>query len=251
MKKWLLDYFPPFIPLLTIGVLLELLVSLDILPQYLVPKPSDVLSNFREESALLGNAFLETSCAAASGFCLSLSLGIFLGVLLFSSKRLERILFPYITLFQTVPVIALAPLLVIWFGYGIQTSIISALIVSIFPVISATLKGLLSTDPALVDLFRIYGASKWTILTKLRAPYSIPTLLVGAEISSGLAVIGAIVGEFISGGGLGGLIDTSRTQQRVDLIGSSLLLAAALGIGLLYCVKNVSRRLLSSWHPSA
>ena len=105
----------------------------------------------------------------------------------------------------------------------------SAFIVSIFPVIANTLDGILSTDPALRDLFRLYGASRSATLWKLRFPAALPQILTGLRIAGGLAVIGAIVGEFIGGQGLGSVVDVARTQQRTDKVFAAVLLASALG----------------------
>src|SRR5262249_56156555 len=151
----------------------------------------------------LSAALARTSAAVLAGFALSASAGIAFAVFLSSSRAIQRAFYPYAVFFQTVPIIAIAPLLVIWFGYGMRTVVASAFIVSIFPVIANTLTGLLSTDPALRDLFRLYGASTPVTLFKLRFPAALPQILTGLRVASGLAVIGAIVGEFIGGAGLG------------------------------------------------
>jgi len=126
----------------------------------------------------------------------------------------------------------------------------SAFIVSVFPVIANTLTGLLSTDPALRDLFRLYGASHAAALWKLRLPFALPSIMTGLRVAGGLAVIGAIVGEFITGSGLGGVIDIARTQQRIDKIFAGLLWAAVLGIALFAVVNAISRIALWHWHAS-
>jgi NitT/TauT family transport system permease protein len=149
-----------------------------------------------------------------------------------------------------VPIIAIAPLLVIWFGYGMRTVVASAFIVSIFPVIANTLSGILSTDPALRDLFRLYGASGRDTLFKLRFPAALPQIFTGLRIASGLAVIGAIVGEFIGGQGLGSVVDVARTQQRVDKVFAAVLLASVLGLGLFGLINLVSALTLQRWHAS-
>lgn len=132
--------------------------------------------------------------------------------------------------FQTVPIIAIAPLLVIWLGYGMPTVIAAAFIVSVFPIIANTVSGLLSTDRSLVQLFQMFGASRIQTLVQLRIPSAFPQILTGIKISSGLAVIGAIVGEFISGNGLGGVVDAAKNQQRIDRVFAAVLLASLLGI---------------------
>jgi len=139
-------------------------------------------------------------------------------------------LYPYAIFFQTVPIIAIAPLLVIWLGYGLPTVVASSFIVSVFPVIASSVTGLMSTEPILLDLFRLMDASRLQTLFKLRLPAALPQIFSGFRIAAGLAVIGAIVGEFIAGSGLGGLVDASRNQQRVDRVFAAVLLAAILGI---------------------
>ena len=171
-------------------------------------------------------------------------------MLLSSSRAIQRSFYPYAVFFQTVPIIAIAPLLVIWFGYGMKTVIASAFIVSIFPVIANTLTGLLSTDPALRDLFRLYGASTGVTLVKLRFPAALPQILTGLRVASGLAVIGAIVGEFIGGQGLGSVVDIARTQQRVDKVFAAVLLASVLGLALFGLINLISALTLRRWHAS-
>src|SRR5262249_40925223 len=158
--------------------------------------------------------------------------------------------YPYAVFFQTVPVIAIAPLLVIWFGYGLPTVVASSFICGIFPVIASTLVGLQSTDPALLDLFRLYRATRTEALRKLKLPFALPAILTGARISAGLSVIGAIVGEFIGGGGLGGIVDEARTQQRVDRVFAAVLLASLLGLVFFGAIHGLSHFLLRKWHAS-
>jgi NitT/TauT family transport system permease protein len=126
----------------------------------------------------------------------------------------------------------------------------SAFIVSIFPVIANTLNGILSTDPALRDLFRLYDASPAATLWKLRFPAALPQILTGLRIAGGLAVIGAIVGEFIGGQGLGSVIDIARTQQRTDKVFAAVLLASVLGLALFGVINIASRLVLRRWHVS-
>lgn len=238
------------IPLVVIVTVLEILVRQKVIPSFLFPAPTEILSIFLHEPSTLFQAALSTLTAATTGFLLSVIVGIGIGIFLSSRKILQKMFYPYISFFQTVPIIAIAPLLVIWFGYGFNTVAISSFIVSVFPMIASTLKGFLSTDLPLVDLFRIHKASEWDTITKLRLPHALPQIFIGAEISAGLAVIGAIVGEFIAGGGLGGLIDTSRTQQRIEMIGASVISASFIGLAFLKIVSKISKIILHSWHPS-
>jgi NitT/TauT family transport system permease protein len=209
-----------------------------------------VVRTLAADRAELTAAFLKTSTGALTGFLLSTLTGIAVAVLLSSSRAIQRSFYPYAVFFQTVPIIAIAPLLVIWFGYGMKTVVASAFVVSIFPVIANTLTGLLSTDPALRDLFRLYGASPAVTLFRLRFPAALPQILTGLRVASGLAVIGAIVGEFIGGEGLGSVVDIARTQQRVDKVFAAVLLASVLGLALFGLINLVSSILLRHWHAS-
>src|SRR5690349_856990 len=230
--------------------MLEGMVRGGFVPAYLVPAPSSVFRALVDNRNELATAMAKTSAAAFLGFALSTLAGIGIAVLLSSSRAIQRSFYPYAVFFQTVPIIAIAPLLVIWFGYGMQTVTASAFIVSIFPIIANTLTGLLSTDPALRDLFQLYGASPGVTLVKLRFPAALPQILTGLRVASGLAVIGAVVGEFIGGQGLGSVVDIARTQQRVDKVFAAVLLASVLGLALFGVINLISALTLRRWHAS-
>jgi NitT/TauT family transport system permease protein len=241
---------PALIPFLVLTASLEIAVRLGWVRSYLIPAPSAVFRAMIESRDELAAAIATTSASALLGFLLSTVTGIAIAVFLSSSRAIQRAFYPYAVFFQTVPIIAIAPLLVIWFGYGMRTVVASAFVVSIFPVIANTLTGILSTEPALRDLFRLYGASTWTTLVKLRFPAALPQILTGLRVASGLAVIGAIVGEFIGGQGLGSVVDVARTQQRVDKVFAAVLLASVLGLALFGMINLVSYWTLRRWHAS-
>jgi NitT/TauT family transport system permease protein len=241
---------PPLIPAVVVIGLMEIAVRQGWVASYLVPTPTAIVTAMIESHAELLDAFLKTSAGALLGFALSTFGGVAIAVLLSSSRTIQRSFYPYAVFFQTVPIIAIAPLLVIWFGYGMRTVVASAFVVSIFPVIANTLTGLLSTDPALRDLFRLYGASGRVTLFKLSFPAALPQILTGLRVASGLAVIGAIVGEFIGGQGLGSVVDVARTQQRVDKVFAAVLLASVLGLALFGLINLISAFTLRRWHAS-
>jgi NitT/TauT family transport system permease protein len=241
---------PAAIPFIVVTLTLEWLVRAGWIKAFLVPPPSAVVLTMFRDWPELAAAFAKTSIGALSGFALSAIGGIAIAVFLSSSRAIQRAFYPYAVFFQTVPIIAIAPLLVIWFGYGMRTVVASAFIVSIFPVIANTLNGILSVDPALADLFRLYGASRFDTLRKLRFPAALPQILTGLRIAGGLAVIGAIVGEFIGGQGLGSVVDVARTQQRTDKVFAAVLLASVLGLGLFGFINIVSSLVLRRWHAS-
>jgi NitT/TauT family transport system permease protein len=220
----------PVLPLIVIAAALELGARQGWFPAYLFPAPSQVFLAVMEDRANFADAFLQTSRASVLGLMLSIAAGFLFAVLLSVSSLVRLMFYPYAIFFQTVPIIAIAPLLVIWLGYGLPTVVASAFIVSVFPVIANSVTGLLGTDPLWVDLFEMMGARRLQVLFRLRIPAALPQIFTGIEIASGLSVIGAIVGEFISGGGLGGMVDAARNQQRVDRVFAAVILASVLGV---------------------
>ncbi|QDE96784.1 ABC transporter permease [Myxococcus xanthus] len=247
---------PPLVALVVLLTLWEGTVRLLEVPRWLVPPPSAIgAAGAQEASSLLGAA-VTTGRSALVGFGLSAVLGVLVAVLLASSRMVERALYPYTLFLQTVPIVAIAPLLVLWFGPGPRAVAVSSFIVSLFPVIANTLTGLRSVEPSLRDMFRLYGARRLATLWKLELPAAMPHLFTGLRIASGLAVIGAIVGEFVAGfsegsAGLGILVLAAYRQLRTDLLFAAVLAASGLGLVLFGVVSLTGARLLRRWHPSA
>src|SRR5437660_3990669 len=248
MRAALRAALPALIPFVAVTLILELVVRDGLLKSSLLPAPSAVLTAMIESRQELTTAMWKTSSSALLGFALSTLAGISIAVLLSSSPTIRRAFYPYAVFFQTVPIISIAPLLVIWFGFGRPTVIASAAIVSVFPIIASTLLGLKSTEPALIDLFKLYSATRRQTLWMLKIPFALPQIFSGLRIASGLAVVGAIVGEFIGGGGLGSVVDSARTQQRIDRVFAAVLISSLLGVVLVGAVNLVSSLSLGSWH---
>jgi NitT/TauT family transport system permease protein len=243
-SKWLL----PLIPLFAGSVFIEFLVRSGFVPSYILPAPSDVLRSLVDDWTEYSNGFYSTALSAIIGLALSSIIGTVVAILLSLSKLLRRAFLPYAIFFQTVPVIALAPVLIIWFGFGRPTVIASAFIVSLFPVIANSILGFESTEPRLYDLFKLHRATRFATLWKLQLPSALPAIFGGLRIASGLAVIGAIVGEFIAGGGLGEVVDAARTQQRLDKVFAAVVLCSLLGLILVVLIDLASRLTLRSWY---
>jgi NitT/TauT family transport system permease protein len=246
---------PPLIALVVILALWEGGARALGVPAYLLPPPSSVLRAAAAKRSSLALAALTTAEAALAGFGLSSVIGGLAAIVLGSSRMLEKALYPYTVFLQTVPIVAVAPLLVLWFGPGFRAVAVSAFIVSVFPVIANTLAGLRSVEPPLRDLFRLYGASRRDTLWKLELPAALPSVVTGLKVASGLAVIGAIVGEFVAGfsegaAGLGILVLSSYRQLQTDLLFAAVLLAAILGLALFGAVSLLGSKLLRRWHPS-
>jgi NitT/TauT family transport system permease protein len=249
-KAAISSLLPPIIPLAICLGMTETAVRIGWVPSYLVPAPSEVFHSLIDNRLELAIAAWTTLSSALAGLLLSFFVGTLAAIVLSSSDLARRAFYPYAVFFQTVPIISIAPLLVIWFGFGQPTVIASAAIVSVFPIIASTLLGLKSTEPALLDLFKLYRASGREMLWMLRIPFALPQIFSGLRIASGLAVVGAIVGEFIGGGGLGSVVDSARTQQRIDKVFAAVLISALLGIILVGAVNFFSAISLRSWHTS-
>jgi NitT/TauT family transport system permease protein len=171
------------------------------------------------------------------------------------SKILERSLYPYAILLQTVPVVAVAPLIVLWFGFEIKSIIIISIIIALFPIINNTLLGLKSTPKTLVELFDYHKTNKFTSFFKLRFPSAIPNIIAGMKISAGLSVIGAIVGEFIIGsgseeGGLGIQIIYAQANLETALVMALILTATGLGFAFFMTIQTIGWLLMRKWHES-
>lgn len=219
------------------------------LPDYLLPSPSGVAAAFAKEPGIFLHGCLETGISAGLGFAIAAVLGIALSSVLSWSRRIERSVYPLTLLFQMVPLIAIAPLLVVWFGYGRPAIVASAVVVAIFPIIANTLAGLRDRDPGLDELFTVLGAKPFETWWKLALPSAVPSIITGLRIAAGLATIGTITGEFLAGVGgdgapLGIQITTALKSLQVDRVFVCVLLAAFVGFALFFFVSAASRLLL-------
>jgi len=225
-------------------------------PPYLVPGPVDITRAFLSDAPRLLAAMGRTGLAAAAGFGLAALAGSALGSLLAASRFLQRGVYPLASLLQMVPLVALAPLLVIWFGYGGRATVASACIVALFPVLASTLDGLRSVDPGLKEMFALYRARRAARFWKLGLPSAAPSIFTGLRVAAGLSVIGAVVGEFVSGFGgehapLGIVILAALRESRTDLVFAAVGLSAVVGFLLFGVVSSLAWLALRNWHPSA
>ncbi len=223
---------------------------------FLVPSPWSVATATVDQWPALWQGLLLTGGAAVAGFAISAVLGIALGSALSASRFLMRGFFPIATLLQMVPLVAIAPLLLIWFGPGQRSAIASAVIVSVFPVLAATLDGLRGTDRGLVELFSTLGATRMQTWRKLMLPAALPSVVTGLRIAAGLAVIGTVVGEFVGAfageaSPLGLTILSANREGRVDLVFAAVALAALVGFALFGLVSAAGWLLLRRWHDSS
>jgi NitT/TauT family transport system permease protein len=200
-------------------------------------------------------ASLVTLKEAASGYLLASVVGVALAAVLSQSRLLERSIYPYAVLLQTVPVVAIAPLIVLWFGYNELSVVVISFIMALFPIVNNTLLGLRSTPRVLVELFTLHNGSRVTAFWKLRLPNALPSIFAGLRISAGLSVIGAIVGEFIIGsgnaqGGLGVQIVFAQGRMYTALLFAEVIAATLLGFLFFLGVSSLGHKFLKHWHES-
>lgn len=253
LLRWMLEFAaPPVVLLLAVVAVWHTAVIALGVKRYVVPLPSEVLqAGWRRSDALFSAASM-TGEAAVAGFAVSLAAGFVVACLFAQSRVIERSIYPYAVFLQTVPIVAIAPLIVGWFGYGFQSVVVVAFIISIFPVITNATAGLTAIDRNLLELFELAGASRWQVLAKLRLPSSVPHLVTGARISAGLSVVGAIVGEMFAGAGasrpgLGYLIQQTSGHQRTDELFAAVLISAALGMVIFGSVSTLGRLVIAWW----
>ncbi|WP_342642376.1 ABC transporter permease [Rhodoligotrophos ferricapiens] len=225
-------------------------VALLALPEYLVPSPLAVLQRMREDHATLLFHSGITLAETIGGFLLALVLGVVIGALLVSSRSLERIVLPVLLVIQTFPKIALAPLIIIWFGLGFGPKLLMSFLVAVFPVLISTMVGMRSVEKDLVDLARSMQASPLAIFLRFRLPSALPQIFGAMKVAVAFAIVGAVVGEWVGADkGLGYLLIWANANLDTPMLFSILVCLAVIGLGLYYLVE-IAERLALPWHVS-
>jgi NitT/TauT family transport system permease protein len=246
---------PVLIGIVFLGIW-EFLVRWLEIPKFALPPPSMIFDSLINDYETLSASMLRTLEITIAAFLIALVMGIS-GAILFTQSRLFEIgLFPYAVVLQVTPIISIAPLILIWVGldHVERALLILATIVAFFPILSNTTFGMKSVDHNLLNLFDLYGASRWQRLRYLQFPSAMPYLLGGMKISGGLALIGAVVAEFVAGSGTGtGLawrIIESSNRLNIPRMFAALFLLSGLGIIIFFGLSGVERLLLRKWHES-
>jgi ABC-type nitrate/sulfonate/bicarbonate transport system permease component len=220
-------------------------VRIQDVPRWLLPPPSAVAETLVVERELLFEHGIVTLSEVLIGFGLALIAGILLAAAIDSSPTLDRALYPLLVASQTVPVPALAPLLLIWFGYGLLPKVLVTALIAFFPIVVNMVEGLRSTDPEVIALLRSFGAGRWTRFRLARLPSALPFLFAGARIAVAVAVIGAVFGELVGAqAGLGYLLTRAMAQFQTARVVAAILLLSLMGVGLFGGVALLERLLL-------
>lgn len=246
--------YPLLVGLVLIALWQGLVTALE-LPPYLVPSPLLMLKTLFTDWAALGGSLWVTVKITVLAFGVATVAGVLISFLFVQSKRIETALFPYAVLLQVTPIVAVAPLIIIWVKDPTASMVICAALVALFPIISNTTLGLRSVEPDLQSYFQLNRATRMQTLVRLRIPSALPYFFGGLRISSGLALIGAVVAEFVAGtGGTGaGLayqILQAGFQLNIPRMFAALLLISLTGVALFALMAWLTRAALGSWHAS-
>jgi len=236
------DIVDPAILLLLLAVMWEKAVAIFGIKQYLLPPLSQVLDTLWQNRTMILQQSWITTGEILIGYFWAVVGGILIGLAIFAWPTMRRTVYPLIVLFQGLPKVALAPLFVVWFGYGLTSKVLMAFLFAFFPVVVSTLGGLAGTPEHLVEHFRAIRASPMTAFLRLRIPAALPSIMDGCKTAMPLAVIGAIVGEFVGAeNGLGHLILAANANARTDLLFAALIAISVLA-GMLYLVVELAAK---------
>ena len=236
-------------PVLLLGIW-EAMCRLFDVPAWLLPPPSKILIEGYEILPILPAHLMATLFAVLGGFALSIAVGVPLAIMITYSPVLRRVIYPMILALQSVPKVAIAPILLLWVGYGLKSGIVVAATVAFFPVVISTAAGLESIDRELLELTRSLDSSSLKVFLKVRLPWAMPHIFSGLKVAITLAVIGAIVAEFIGADkGLGYLILTNSGALKTSVVFFVLLILSLLGIALFYAVEAIERA-VCPWYMS-
>ncbi|MEB3357986.1 MAG: ABC transporter permease [Synechococcales bacterium] len=251
------DVLAPLAVGLLVLVIWEMLVRVAGIPPYLLPGPIQVFQALVQDWGDLFPALLITLQIMLAAFGAAIASGLLIAILFAQSKWIERSFFPYAVVLQTTPIVAIAPLIIIWLRNNTFAAlVVCAWIIALFPIISNTTIGLNSADHHLLDLFKLYKASRWQTLIYLRLPSAMPYFLGGLRISGGLALIGAVVAEFVAGtggarSGIAYQILISSYNLQIPRMFAALAMTTLLGVLIFVALTLLSDFALRHWHESA
>ncbi|HZF85284.1 MAG TPA: ABC transporter permease [Burkholderiaceae bacterium] len=251
MSRWITHPAArPFWLLLVLLVLWDLLVRIFKIPPYLIPPPMAVIKQLGTDWSMLLQQSLPTLYATLGGFVASALIGVPIAMWIAYSRTVESFVYPLLVFSQSIPKVAVAPLFVVWFGFGIVPKVIAAFLLGFFPVVVSTVQGFKSVEPDVIDLARSMGAGPMKIFLKFRLPQALPAIFSGLKVSVTLAVVGAVVGEFVgSNSGLGFVLQRATGTFDLPLMFAALVVLSMMGV-ILFLIVELVERWLMPWHAS-
>lgn len=240
----------PFLFLVLLIVCWDVAIRAFHIPPYQVPAPKDVMVTLWSEWPKLLSEAWPTTVATLWGFLLSAAFGISVAMLIAGSRTIESYVYPLLVFSQSIPKIAIAPLFVVWFGFGMLPKVLSAFMLGFFPVVVSAVQGFKSVEPDMLDLARAMEASRLQVFRMVSMPYAMPAIFAGLKVSITLAVVGAVVGEFVgSNSGIGFVLQRSIGTFELPTMFAALVVLALIGV-LLFWILDVIERWSIPWHAS-
>ena len=255
MKKLMAILFPLLFGVMVLAVW-QAVVTIRHIPPYVLPAPTAIAQALAQNSASLLAALGATLKITLEGFIGAAAAAILLAILFSQSRLVERTLYPYAVTLQVTPVVAVAPLILIWVGFDHIDRALALIVglIAFFPILSSTVLGLRSADPGLMDLARLYGATRWQTLARIQLPSALPSLLTGLKIGGVIALIGEVTAEFAAGSGtasgLAWRITESGNRLEIATLFAALSLLALAGVTIFAALSLLEYALLRRWHAS-
>ncbi|MGN7779190.1 ABC transporter permease [Mycolicibacterium sp. 22603] len=222
----------------------------ELVAPYILPSPADTWAATQQNAAYLAANTWVTTWETVIGFLIATIVGVFVAVMMIYSTSFEKTVYPLILFAQVVPKIAIAPLFIVWLGFGPSPKILVAVLMAFFPIVISGLAGLRSVDPEILELTSTMGASRFKTFMKVRFPASLPQLMSGLKVAATLAVTGAVVGEFVGANeGLGYVILQANGSLDTAMLFAALIIMSILGI-VLFAIIEIAEKLLIPWHAS-
>jgi NitT/TauT family transport system permease protein len=238
-----LERWSPLIVLAVVLVLWQLIVTLFKIPEFIFPSPLQIAREFIEFKEPLIEAAWKTFWVTMLGFAIAIIVGVLLGFLVGSSRLAYTALYPLMVAFNTVPKAAIVPILVVWFGIGLGPGVLTAFLISFFPITVNIATGLATMEPELEDVLRVLGAKRWDVLVKVGLPRSMPYFYGSLKVAITLAFVGTVLAEMTAGdSGIGYLISSASSQQRVPLAFAGLVTIGVMAMAMYELFSWVEKR---------
>jgi len=250
VARWVARYWHPIAFVIGLMLVWWLVTAAKWVQPYIIPSPGDTWAAFADNAAYLAQHTWVTTYETLVGFVIAVVVGVLVAVIMVYSRGLEQTLYPIILFAQVIPKIAIAPLFIVWLGFGTAPKILVAVLMAFFPVVISGLAGLRSVDPEILQLTSTMGASRFRTFLKVRLPAALPELLSGLKVAATLAVTGAVVGEFVGANeGLGYVILQANGNLDTAMLFAALIIMSLLGV-VLFGIIQVAERFLIPWHAS-